>query len=60
MRSIKLFGAFAAVSVLAGCATHGEVSLPVKPAVENPQFENKTFSSEVFYAQPKPGIFSGG
>lgn len=57
---MKLLGALVVVSFIAGCATHGEVTVPVKQAVENPKFDNKTISSEVLYAQPKPGIFSGG
>lgn len=49
-----------ALLMLAGCATHGVVTVPVKPAVENPIFTNKVISAELYYSQPKPGIFSEG
>ncbi len=45
---------------LSGCATHGEVTVPVKLAVDNPTFHGKTFSSELLYSQPEPGVFSDG
>lgn len=46
--------------VLMGCATHGQVNIPVQLAVEHQAFQGKSFSSEVLYSQPKPGIFSNG
>lgn len=49
-----------AVVLISGCATHAQIDMPVVTEVISPAFENKTFSSEVFYSQPEPGIFSGG
>ena len=46
--------------ILSGCATHGVVTVPVQSAVENPAFTDKTFSTKLYYSQPKPGIFSSG
>lgn len=56
MFSIGLVG----TAVLTGCATHAQISMPAVQQVNHQGFENKTFSNEVFYSQPKPGVFSGG
>ncbi len=45
---------------LAGCATHGVVTVPVQSAIDNEYFANKTISTKLYYSQPKPGVFSGG
>ncbi|MFT7681780.1 MAG: hypothetical protein ACI935_001248 [Moritella dasanensis] len=60
MIKLKLIGALTAITVLAGCATHGEVYVPVKVAVENQQFVDKSIATDIFYSQPKPGFMSGG
>lgn len=54
------FIALIAVVLISGCATHAQIDMPVVTEVMSPAFENKTFSSEVLYSQPEPGIFSGG
>lgn len=59
----KLSQAFVIIilgSSLLGCATHGQVKVPVLKAVENESFAGKTFSTEVYYSQPQPGLFSDG
>jgi hypothetical protein len=48
------------VAIISGCASHAQINMPVVTEVISPAFENKTFSSEVLYSQPEPGIFSGG
>lgn len=48
------------VSVLAGCATHAEIKMPVTIKVHDAAYENKTLHYEILYSQPKPGVFSGG
>lgn len=60
MIKLKLIGALTAAAILSGCATHGEVSVPVKQAVEIPAFVDKSISTDIYYSQPKPGILSGG
>lgn len=46
--------------VLAGCATHADIKMPVVTQVHNSAYENKSMSYDILYSQPKPGIFSGG
>ena len=46
--------------VLTGCATHADIKMPVVTKVHNAVYENKTLDYELFYSQPKPGVFSGG
>jgi len=48
------------VSVLAGCATHAEIKMPVVVKIHDTAYENKTLNYEILYSQPKPGIFTGG
>lgn len=57
---IKLLVALSTLGILSGCATHGVVTVPVVQAVDNEAFENKTIATELYYSQPKPGVFSGG
>lgn len=60
IRNLQIIFVLLFASVLTGCATHGEVNIPVKVAVDNPEFRGKVFSSEVLYSQPEPGVFSEG
>ncbi|WP_299666084.1 hypothetical protein [uncultured Psychromonas sp.] len=48
------------VSVLAGCATHAEIKMPVVVKIHDTAYENKSLNYEILYSQPKPGIFTGG
>ena len=48
------------MSTLTGCATHGVVTIPVKAPIDNPAFEGKTFTTQLFYSQPEPGLFTTG
>lgn len=48
------------VSVLAGCATHADIKMPVVTKVHDVAYENKSLNYEILYSQPKPGIFTGG
>ncbi|WP_160060966.1 hypothetical protein [Psychromonas sp. L1A2] len=48
------------MSVLAGCATHAEIKMPVTTKVHDAAYENKSLNYEILYSQPKPGVFSGG
>lgn len=43
-----------------GCATHAVVEQAVVQKVNSEKFQNKAFSYEVLYSQPKPGMFTGG
>jgi len=45
---------------MAGCMTHGDVTMqPVKPVI-NQAWNNKTFAYEIFYSQPEPGLLNKG
>ena len=48
------------LAILGGCASHANIEMPAVTQVYNNAFTNKTFSYEILYSQPKPGIFSGG
>lgn len=56
----KPFAILAAVILVTGCATHAKIDMPGVSEVVSPAFENKSFSQEVLYSQPQPGMFSGG
>lgn len=43
-----------------GCTTHATIEMPPVTQVYNKSFENKTFSYEILYSQPKPGVITGG
>lgn len=60
MKKFGVLTSIIAILVLSGCATHGVVTIPVKPAVENVAFTDKSIATELYYSQPKPGIFSSG
>ncbi|WP_371189234.1 hypothetical protein [Thalassotalea maritima] len=57
---MKKLATVALVTVLAGCATHANITMPTVTNVYHQAFDNKTFSYDVMYSQPKPGIFSDG
>ncbi len=46
--------------VLSGCATHAQITMPTVENVYHQEFDNKSFTYDILYSQPKPGIFSGG
>ena len=54
-----IFSLSLACSVI-GCATHATIEMPAVTQVYNKSFENKTFSYEILYSQPKPGVITGG
>jgi len=56
----KLLLLLVTVFIINGCATHAEINMPSVSEVYHNKYENKTLSYEVFYSQPKPGIFTGG
>ncbi|MCD9513304.1 hypothetical protein [Photobacterium carnosum] len=47
-------------TILTGCATHGVVTIPIKAPIVNPEFDGKTFTTQLFYSQPEPGLFTAG
>lgn len=51
---------FFGLLVLSGCATHANIVMPVVSQVHDSRYENKSLSYEIYYSQPKPGIFSNG
>ncbi|NWO04626.1 MAG: hypothetical protein HLX50_02645 [Alteromonadaceae bacterium] len=55
----KLMVALMALA-MAGCATHANIEMPAVSQVYDTAYEDKSISHEVFYSQPKPGIFTGG
>ncbi|BBP44568.1 hypothetical protein [Thiosulfativibrio zosterae] len=48
------------IAFLSGCATHANIEMKALTKVSNKGFENKSFSYEIFYSQPRPGVFSDG
>lgn len=60
MKKLKLMVTVAAIFIITGCATHGVVTIPVKEPIENTAFSGRSIATDVFYSQPKPGIFSNG
>lgn len=57
MRNLVLFFV---LLVLTGCATHANIKMPMVSEVRDSRYENKSLSYEIYYSQPKPGIFTGG
>jgi len=55
----KLLVALMALT-MAGCATHANIEMPAVSQVYDTAYEDKSISHEVFYSQPKPGVFTGG
>lgn len=48
------------IVIVAGCATHANIEMPVVTQVHDKIYENKSLAYEIMYSQPEPGIFSGG
>ncbi|MGI2028918.1 hypothetical protein [Endozoicomonas acroporae] len=48
------------VMFLSGCAQHASIEMPYVESVKSEVWTNKTFDYDIFYSQPKPGVFSGG
>lgn len=48
------------VTLVSGCATPAQISMPAISKAYSSNFDDKTMSVSVLYSQPKPGIFSGG
>lgn len=48
------------VAFLGGCATHANIEMPAVTQTYHQAFDSKTFSYQIEYSQPMPGVFSGG
>ncbi len=46
--------------MLAGCATHANIDMPVVSQVYDSFYENKSISYNIKYSQPEPGLFTAG
>ena len=60
MNLLKLQVAIVILLATVGCATHAKIDMPVISKVNSTKWQGKTFRYEVFYSQPKPGVFSSG
>lgn len=60
MKLTSLFSTFLTLLLLAGCATHAKIEVPVTSKVIAEQWQHKDFRCEIFYSQPEPGIFNSG
>ena len=45
---------------LTGCAQHAKIEMPYVESSRNEVWNNKKFDYDIYYSQPKPGVFSGG
>lgn len=60
MKARNLFPILAMAISLAGCASHPQISSPVVERANSERWDGKSFSYELLYSQPKPGVFSSG
>lgn len=57
---MKNFLTLLLVLFITGCATHAKIQMKGMAPLPSDKFTGKSFYSEIYYSQPKPGIFSGG
>ncbi len=60
MKARKLISILTVAISMAGCASHPQITSPVVERANSENWNGKVFSYEIFYSQPKPGVFSGG
>lgn len=60
VKTSKTLAMLCVMAIMTGCASHAEIKMPAVQSISSPKFEEKKFHYEVYYSQPKPGVFSGG
>lgn len=48
------------VGLVGGCATHANIQIPLIEKVTRGAWQGKQFRHEVYFSQPRPGVFMGG
>ncbi len=56
----RLLAVSLGVGLVGGCATHADIQMPLIEKVARADWQGKHFRHEVYYSQPRPGIFTGG
>lgn len=54
------FGLLILVLTTTGCATHAKIDIPATSKVNTANWQGKSFSLDIYYSQPEPGIFTAG
>ncbi|MBD2859470.1 hypothetical protein IB286_10685 [Spongiibacter sp. KMU-158] len=57
---IKILASLSVLVLLVGCGTPAQIAEPSVSTYSNLAYQGKTVNYDIFYAQPKPGLFSDG
>lgn len=56
---MKKYFALLLIMILNGCATHADITVPALQQVPSDVWRDKSFSYQILYSQPRPGLASG-
>ena len=56
---MKKYFAYLLIAFLSGCATHADIKVPALQQVPSDAWRDKSFTYQILYSQPRPGLRSG-